>query len=231
MAITFSMIHDKVAPKTTRRRRLPRRSRSRIAIVCPIHGSSRANIQATGTQTKAVERISAFLDAGVEGFIDLTEEGELDSYEPLLRDGGAEIRGMSVAYIRLPDPGHRVPTIDGDVPPQWVLADAERLGKTVYIHCRGGVGRTGTVVGCYLVERGYSSDGALDLVQRLFHEMSPEKLRNHPDGSPETEAQREFVRQWARKRPRTADFSGDSMFQPVMDREEPGIDRPRADGC
>jgi protein-tyrosine phosphatase len=179
--------------------------------------------------TKAVERISAFLDAGVEGFIDLTEEGELDSYEPLLRDE-AEIRGMSVAYIRLPIRDFRVPTIDEMSRLQWVLADAERLGKTVYIHCRGGVGRTGTVVGCYLVERGYSSDGALDLVQRLFHEMSPEKLRNHPDGSPETEAQREFVRQWARKRPRTADFSGDSMFQPVMDREEPGIDRPRADG-
>lgn len=166
--------------------------------------------------TRARDKIKALLHAGVEGFIDLTEVGELDPYESLLRNE-ADVRGIPASYIRLPIRDLRVPTLDEMSRLQWVLADAERLGKTVYIHCWGGVGRTGTVVGCHLVERGHSPDEALDLVQRLFREMSPEKLQDHPDGSPETNAQREFVRQWARKRPKVADFARDSMFQPVMD--------------
>ena len=34
-------------------------------------------------------------------------------------------------------------------------------GKTVYVHCWGGVGRTGTVVGCWLVRHGKTGDEAL----------------------------------------------------------------------
>ena len=32
------------------------------------------------------------------------------------------------------------------------LDDALRSGRKVYVHCRAGIGRTGTVVGCLLVE-------------------------------------------------------------------------------
>ena len=32
-------------------------------------------------------------------------------------------------------------------------------GKTVYVHCLGGIGRTGTVVGCYLVRHGIAAGG------------------------------------------------------------------------
>lgn len=180
--------------------------------------------------TRAVKKISALLDASVEGFIDLTEEGELDAYESLLRDE-AEIREISVSYIRLPIRDLRVPTLGEMSRLQRVLADAEKLGKTVYVHCWGGVGRTGTVIGCHLIERGHSPDEALELVQRLFQEMSPDKLEKHPDGSPETSAQREFVRRWALKRPKKVDLAGDSMFQPVTDRKETGIDRPKGDRC
>lgn len=154
--------------------------------------------------TMTREKINALLDAGAERFVDLTEEGELEPYESQLRDE-AQIRGVHVSYIRLPIRDLRVPTLDEMSRVQSVLADAERLGKIVYVHCWGGVGRTGTVVGCHLVERGHSSDEALGIVQRLFQQMSPEKVQNHPNGSPETDAQREFVRRWARKRPNTVD--------------------------
>ena len=34
-------------------------------------------------------------------------------------------------------------------------------GRTVYLHCRGGIGRTGTVLGCYLVRQGQTAEEAL----------------------------------------------------------------------
>ena len=39
-------------------------------------------------------------------------------------------------------------------------------GKTVYIHCRGGVGRTGTVIGCWLVRHGRTGEEALDQIHK-----------------------------------------------------------------
>jgi len=39
-------------------------------------------------------------------------------------------------------------------------------GGRVAVHCLGGVGRTGTMIACYLVSTGYSADEAIDEVRR-----------------------------------------------------------------
>ena len=57
-------------------------------------------------------------------------------------------------------------------------------GEVVYVHCLGGIGRTGTVVGCYLVRRGLSGPEALDTVTGLRGE------------GPETPEQRRLVLDW-----------------------------------
>jgi len=73
-----------------------------------------------------------------------------------------------------------------------------RALRPVYVHCYGGVGRTGTVAGCLLIEHGASGEEALTTVADLFGTMSPEKVRRHRyHGSPETEQQRQFVRAWS----------------------------------
>jgi protein-tyrosine phosphatase len=59
-------------------------------------------------------------------------------------------------------------------------------GEVVYVHCLAGIGRTGPVVGCYLVRRGMSGPDALDTVERL---------RGAP---PETPEQRRLVLDWRR---------------------------------
>jgi len=65
--------------------------------------------------------------------------------------------------------------------------------RKVYVHCRGGIGRTGTVVGCYLRRRGNSGQEALDKTNRLFQssDRSAESW-----SSPETREQMDFVKNW-----------------------------------
>jgi protein-tyrosine phosphatase len=63
--------------------------------------------------------------------------------------------------------------------------------RPVYVHCRGGRGRTGTVVGCYLVRHGLTGQGALERIKEL--------RRNEPTGhlpSPEAREQVEMVLSW-----------------------------------
>ena len=65
-------------------------------------------------------------------------------------------------------------------------------GRPTYVHCWGGRGRTGTVVGCYLTRHSIESDeDALATVERL---RRGEETANKP--SPETAEQRDMVRAW-----------------------------------
>lgn len=126
---------------------------------------------------------------GVSAFVDLTEEGELPSYQSRL----IKIWGSApVSHHRFPIPDLGVP----DTPERMadVLDHVQRVlaeGQRVYLHCMGGVGRTGMVVGCLLVRTGLAPATALDVVAALFA-----RTPKHPRQSPETEAQREFVRSW-----------------------------------
>ena len=64
-------------------------------------------------------------------------------------------------------------------------------GRTVYVHCRGGTGRTGTVIGCWLVRWGSSGEEALAQVGEWRNTMAKQ-----PAPSPETSEQRAYVREW-----------------------------------
>jgi protein-tyrosine phosphatase len=142
------------------------------------------------TQRSARRRLRALLDCGVRTFIDLTEEGELEPYDDWLAKE-AKAAGVSVAYHRHPIRDMDVPTSDGmrtilDLVDAAIEADAP-----VYIHCWGGIGRTGTVVCCWLVERGLSGQQALVQIALLR-----EGIRKRLITSPEMPGQQEFVRTW-----------------------------------
>ena len=62
------------------------------------------------------------------------------------------------------------------------------------MHCRAGIGRTGTVAATWLVAQGLSPPQALDLLAEKWRVVDKHAQELH---SPETEAQREFVRGWS----------------------------------
>jgi protein-tyrosine phosphatase len=68
-------------------------------------------------------------------------------------------------------------------------------GGTVYVHCYAGIGRTGTVVGCYLARHGMRGEEALAEIARLRARMRGD-LSDGWITSPETAAQRRMVRDW-----------------------------------
>ena len=63
------------------------------------------------------------------------------------------------------------------------------MREKVVIHCIGGLGRTGTVAGCFLVEQGVDAARALKLLREV-----------RAPNCPETDEQREFVRRYERWR-------------------------------
>ncbi len=128
--------------------------------------------------------IPALIDAGVTFFLDLTEEGEELPYVWRLPAG--------VVYKRMPVPDFGVP----DVAYMERILDeidaAIQAGHVVYVHCWYGVGRTGTVVGCYLVRHGLEGDEALKLLDRLRKDTPKAST-----ASPTTAAQCSLVRRWS----------------------------------
>jgi hypothetical protein len=148
----------------------------------------------------AERKLNAFLDAGVTCFIDLTEPAEAHPYEPevgelrpydnVLRELARE-RGISAAYERMPIRDVSVPTRDEMREILTAIRTALRAGETVYVHCMGGVGRTGTVIGCLLVEDGVRPTEVVDELATLRRDTK----RAHRI-SPETAQQRAFVRGW-----------------------------------
>lgn len=146
-----------------------------------------------GAQTKneARRKLRSFLDAGVDFFLDLTEEAEgLEPYAPLLQEE-AMARDRRVVYRRLPIPDMDTPTTERMREIQQTIEAALETGRTVYVHCLGGLGRTGTVLGCYLVEHEVSVAEALAEIQRRRR-----WTRSGWEKSPQTPAQVDFLKRW-----------------------------------
>ena len=129
---------------------------------------------------------------GFSFFVDLTEPGEygLDPYAPLLLRMTAENKN-TVTHKRISIRDMDTPTREDMVQILDTIDSALKSGHRVYLHCYGGIGRTGTVVGCHLVRHGMDGETALGQIT-TWRQNIPEGWRR----SPETEEQRQFVLGW-----------------------------------
>ena len=147
--------------------------------------------------TEAAYKLRILLNAGIRRFIDLTEPYEgLKPYAEIAAEEARRL-GTTVEYSR-----HSI--VDLDVPHSArdtaeildVIDEAVSAGKAVYVHCWGGVGRTGTVVGCWLVRHGRTGEQALEQIATWWTGM--EKAYRIPR-SPEMPHQRKYVRNWSER--------------------------------
>ncbi|MFZ5953128.1 MAG: protein-tyrosine phosphatase family protein [Candidatus Rifleibacteriota bacterium] len=123
--------------------------------------------------------------AGINSFIDLTEEDELTHYDSRLP--------QSTVYCRFAIEDFSVPAVAQMRQIQRYLQSEIAAGRKVYLHCFGGIGRTGTVAGCYLAEHGFPGLRALEELARRFSSSSSSAWAQ----SPETPEQKAMVEHWS----------------------------------
>jgi hypothetical protein len=137
------------------------------------------------TVDDARAKVGRFESAGITRFVDLTHPTDhLEPYAP---------------WLALATRSHH-PIVDNDVPSaREMIETLDAIDRalddeqTIYLHCWGGIGRTGLVVGCWLVRHGSSSREAVELIRELRSATPDYLLQPH---SPQTSAQHAFVRDW-----------------------------------
>jgi protein-tyrosine phosphatase len=140
--------------------------------------------------------LEGLLAAGIGTVINLTESGEVNHYGIELYDYSADFRASGLETVRKPIVDVSIPTFEDMDGILDLIDDRLANDKPVYFHCWGGVGRTGTVLGCYLLTSNMAKlDNVFDTIDQLKRE-SPMRHRN----SPETEEQKDFVREYIRYR-------------------------------
>ena len=138
------------------------------------------------------KRLDALLEAGLDTFIKLTHENELPDYAPALHERAADHQKF-VHILPFPIADFGLPTRDQMTTILNAIDDALASGRNIYMHCWGGVGRTGTVVGCYLVRHGMTGNDALAQLTQWWEDDPRRAI--HPR-TPETKEQIQFIREW-----------------------------------
>lgn len=135
--------------------------------------------------------VSELLASGVEVFVNLTEDKQggsdahLTPYDDFVTNK-ATVERHSITDLSVPTIGQMVEILDS-------IDDSLSQNKHTYIHCWGGLGRTGVVVGCWLIRNGFTtpSDALTDLNRLRIGDAEAGHRR-----SPQTQQQDDFVESW-----------------------------------
>jgi hypothetical protein len=147
---------------------------------------------------EATAKLTALINAGIRHVISLMEPDERDftghrfvPYDAVMESIAARMK-VSVTFDQLPIKDLSVPTERHMTRILNQIDLCIKLGKPVYVHCLGRIGRTGTVVGCYLVRHGLATGkNVLDMIKNLRKDTGDSERQ-----SPETRERREMVVGW-----------------------------------
>jgi hypothetical protein len=143
-------------------------------------------------------KIQYLKELGITHIINLTEINEQNFKGIPLRKytDYAEMQfsmsGMELNCFRFPIKDLDIPTITHMRTVINAINEAIHEGGKVYVHCWGGIGRTGTVIGCYLIEHGILlNHTAVPFIEFLKRNTA---IKNRQ--SPETTDQVNYILRW-----------------------------------
>lgn len=145
-------------------------------------------------------KIRRLLAAGIRSVANLMEEREIGYHgKPLadytdamdrvaaVMDVVVNVRRFAIPDLHPTTREHMIEILD------WIDGEIE-TGRPVYVHCRGGIGRTGMVVGSWLVRHGIvPPERTVDRIRELRAGMPPADARAR---SPEMPGQIALVTGW-----------------------------------
>lgn len=125
-----------------------------------------------------IEKTARFLrKKGIVALVTLNEHGVDER----------ALRAEDIQWRHVPIPDFSPPTQEQIERFVEIVDEARERGGAVAVHCTAGRGRTGTMLACFLVSRGYSARRAIERVR----ELRP--------GSIETTEQEEAVCEYAQR--------------------------------
>ncbi len=142
-------------------------------------------------EEKGKEKLQEAMNFGITHFIDLTEEGELVPYAEHIPSDSL------VTHYRFPIPDTSVPSSCESMLDLLKRIDHILLNHNakIYLHCWGGVGRTGTVVACWIAwKRHLGFSDTMKALDNLWKECPKSRFRSIPD----TEEQIDFIRNFTK---------------------------------
>jgi len=122
------------------------------------------------------EALRALSEEGIRAILSLDEEGLSD----------AMVKEFGFEYHHSPIPDFHAPAIDQLEECLSFIRGQIEQGRPVVVHCRAGMGRTGTILACYLVR-----------FDSVHPETAIERTRDMRPGSIETGEQEQLVRRYA----------------------------------
>ncbi len=149
-------------------------------------------------KNEAHEKLKALIGHNIRHVINLMEPDEADwngkPFEPYedQMSAIADSLGHTVTFERMPIKDLWIPSKAEMRHILDQIAQSIENQKPVYVHCWGGRGRTGTVVGCYLARHGIAlGNEALKLIQKLRKDTE-----DCDKPSPENQHQCDMVISW-----------------------------------
>jgi hypothetical protein len=142
---------------------------------------------------EARARLARLHEAGIDSFVDLTEDGELPPYRHLLPSHCDYLRS-AIVDTRVPNNVAQTQEI------LVAIRAALDRGRRVYVHCRAGIGRTALIMGCFLADEQADGKAALRMLNRLW--LQSERAAIWPK-VPQTPEQADYIRHWPKFGKRT----------------------------